>query len=87
MSPTPLIDVHAHVLPDYVEAAVAARLPQPDGMPGYPAWSEGAAIDAMDRLGECELALLAGKAPMFVGHRPCGFVLRQLAQPLGDHLI
>ncbi|GAY13758.1 amidohydrolase family protein [Mycobacterium sp. shizuoka-1] len=35
-----LVDVHAHFLTDeYVAAAVAAGLENPDGMPGWPSWS------------------------------------------------
>ena len=47
-----LIDVHAHIVPDfYVEAAKAAGITRPDGMPGFPAWNEAAALAVMDRQG------------------------------------
>ena len=48
----PRIDVHAHFIPDfYREAALAAGLTKPDGMPEWPAWSEQEALATMDRLG------------------------------------
>ncbi len=47
-----LVDVHAHVLPDwYVAAAKAAGHATPDGMPGWPSWSVGDHLDLMDRVG------------------------------------
>ncbi len=46
------IDVHAHYIPDfYREAAVAAGHAQPDGMPGFPAWSPAEMLAMMDRQG------------------------------------
>ncbi|OLP03536.1 amidohydrolase [Mycolicibacterium porcinum] len=40
MSSTPLVDVHAHFLTDdYVDAAIAAGIEHPDGMPRWPSWS------------------------------------------------
>jgi predicted TIM-barrel fold metal-dependent hydrolase len=47
-----LIDVHAHIVPDFfVEAAKAAGRGQPNGMPGYPPWDEAAALAMMNRQG------------------------------------
>jgi predicted TIM-barrel fold metal-dependent hydrolase len=38
--PAGLVDVHAHFLTDrYVDAARAAGISEPDGMPGWPSWS------------------------------------------------
>ena len=47
-----LVDVHAHFLPpDYVAAAKAAGHLEPDGMPGWPAWSEAQHLELMDAHG------------------------------------
>ncbi|MFC8143517.1 amidohydrolase family protein [Streptomyces paradoxus] len=47
-----LIDVHAHLLPDfYVQQATAAGHAHPDGMGGWPTWSVQAHLDLMDRNG------------------------------------
>ncbi|WP_040865348.1 amidohydrolase family protein [Nocardia exalbida] len=46
------IDVHCHYLPEfYREALVANGHSRPDGIWGIPAWTEGAALVAMDELG------------------------------------
>lgn len=46
------IDVHQHYLPDvYVDALESAGKSPPDGMPSTPAWSEAAALVAMNQLG------------------------------------
>ncbi|MFE9031409.1 amidohydrolase family protein [Streptomyces iakyrus] len=47
-----LIDVHAHLLPDfYVQEATAAGHAHPDGMGGWPSWSVQAHLELMDRHG------------------------------------
>ncbi|MGC5396087.1 amidohydrolase family protein [Streptomyces sp. DT20] len=52
MTPTSLIDVHAHFVTDsYVAAARSAGIEHPDGMPGWPAWSVEQHLDLMDRSG------------------------------------
>ncbi|MCS0603669.1 amidohydrolase [Streptomyces sp. LP11] len=52
MTPTGLIDVHAHFVTDgYVTAARSAGIEHPDGMPGWPTWSAGQHLDLMDRGG------------------------------------
>ncbi|MEU8710005.1 amidohydrolase family protein [Streptomyces sp. NPDC048565] len=52
MTPTGLIDVHAHFVTDsYVAAARSAGIEQPDGMPGWPAWSVERHLDLMERSG------------------------------------
>lgn len=44
------IDVHQHYLPEfYRQAAAAAGLSQPDGIPGLPKWDVQSALDIMDR--------------------------------------
>jgi 6-methylsalicylate decarboxylase len=51
MTPTStgLVDVHAHFLTDgYVEAAKAAGIVQPDGMPGWPGWTVDEHLALMD---------------------------------------
>lgn len=49
---TPLIDVHAHYLPDaYRDAATSAGHEQPDGFPYLPSWSADEHLALMDRLG------------------------------------
>jgi len=61
--PSGKIDVHAHYIPEhYREALVAAGRDRPDGIPGLPAWSEAAALDAMDRL-DVRLAILSISSP------------------------
>ncbi|WP_069759961.1 amidohydrolase family protein [Streptomyces sp. LUP47B] len=61
--PSPLIDVHAHLLPDfYVQQATAAGHAQPDGMAGWPSWSVEAHLDLMDRNG-IETAMLSMSSP------------------------
>jgi 6-methylsalicylate decarboxylase len=46
---TALIDVHAHFLTDrYVQAAQAAGITQPDGMPMWPSWSVDDHLQLMD---------------------------------------
>lgn len=46
------LDVHAHYVTDhYLDALRAAGLGQPDGMPGLPDWSSGAALDLMAKTG------------------------------------
>ncbi|MFF3846478.1 amidohydrolase family protein [Streptomyces sp. NPDC002328] len=58
-----LIDVHAHLLPDfYVQQATAAGHAHPDGMGGWPAWSVQAHLDLMDRNG-IETAMLSISSP------------------------
>ncbi|MFE2212908.1 amidohydrolase family protein [Streptomyces canus] len=58
-----LIDVHAHLLPDfYVEQATAAGHAHPDGMGGWPSWSVEAHLDLMDRNG-IETAMLSMSSP------------------------
>ena len=48
----PLVDVHAHFVPEhYRAAAVAAGHGHPDGFPSFPAWSEKAMLETMDRIG------------------------------------
>ncbi|MEV3907351.1 amidohydrolase family protein [Streptomyces canus] len=61
--PSGLIDVHAHLLPDfYVEQATAAGHAHPDGMGGWPSWSVEAHLDLMDRNG-IETAMLSMSSP------------------------
>ncbi|MEH0509987.1 amidohydrolase family protein [Streptomyces sp. B21-106] len=58
-----LIDVHAHMLPDfYVQHATAAGHAHPDGMGGWPSWSLQAHLDLMDRNG-IETAMLSMSSP------------------------
>ena len=58
-----LIDVHAHLLPDfYVQQATAAGHAHPDGMGGWPSWSVQAHLDLMDRNG-IETAMLSMSSP------------------------
>ena len=62
-STSPRLDVHAHFIPDfYREAALAAGISKPDGMPEWPAWSEQEALATMDRLG-IGAALLSLSSP------------------------
>ncbi len=59
----PLIDVHAHFLPEtYRQAALAAGHEHPDGFPELPAWSAAEHLDAMHRLG-IETSLLSISSP------------------------
>ncbi|MFF3976364.1 amidohydrolase family protein [Streptomyces sp. NPDC001828] len=52
MTPTGLIDVHAHFVTDsYVTAARSAGIEHPDGMPGWPSWSVEQHLDLMERSG------------------------------------
>ncbi|MEU1123391.1 amidohydrolase family protein [Streptomyces sp. NPDC005899] len=52
MTPTGLIDVHAHfVTESYVAAARSAGIKHPDGMPGWPTWSVEQHLDLMDHSG------------------------------------
>src|ERR1700712_1244071 len=52
MAEVSLIDVHAHYLTDhYVEAAKAAGIVHPDGMPGWPTWSADDHLALMDDTG------------------------------------
>ncbi|MER7692491.1 amidohydrolase family protein [Streptomyces sp. NPDC097610] len=58
-----LIDVHAHLLPDfYVQQATAAGHAHPDGMGGWPSWSVQGHLDLMDR-GGIETAMLSMSSP------------------------
>ncbi|MFM9634048.1 MULTISPECIES: amidohydrolase family protein [Streptomyces] len=58
-----LVDVHAHLLPDfYVRQATAAGHAHPDGMGGWPSWSVTAHLDLMDRNG-IETAMLSISSP------------------------
>ncbi|MFM9499959.1 amidohydrolase family protein [Streptomyces galilaeus] len=58
-----LVDVHAHLLPDfYVQQATAAGHAHPDGMGGWPSWSVKAHLDLMDRNG-IETAMLSISSP------------------------
>ncbi len=62
-STSPRLDVHAHFIPDfYREAALAAGISKPDGMPEWPAWSEQEALATMDRL-HIGAALLSLSSP------------------------
>jgi predicted TIM-barrel fold metal-dependent hydrolase len=50
MADESLIDVHAHYLTDrYVEAARAAGISHPDGMPGWPSWTVDDHLALMDQ--------------------------------------
>ncbi|UUU35809.1 amidohydrolase [Streptomyces sp. CA-210063] len=61
--PSSLIDVHAHLLPDfYVQQATAAGHTHPDGMGSWPSWSVQAHLDLMDRNG-IETAMLSMSSP------------------------
>lgn len=58
-----LIDVHAHLLPDfYVQQATAAGHAHPDGMGDWPTWSVETHLDLMDRNG-IETAMLSMSSP------------------------
>ncbi|MFF7945596.1 amidohydrolase family protein [Streptomyces griseorubiginosus] len=58
-----LIDVHAHLLPDfYVQQATTAGHAHPDGMAGWPTWSVRDHLDLMDRNG-IETAMLSLCSP------------------------
>lgn len=58
-----LIDVHAHLLPDfYVEQATAAGHAHPDGMGGWPSWSVRDHLELMDRNG-ISTAMLSLSSP------------------------
>lgn len=58
-----LIDVHAHLLPDfYVQQATAAGHTHPDGMGSWPSWSVQAHLDLMGRNG-IETAMLSMSSP------------------------
>ncbi|MFD9195923.1 amidohydrolase family protein [Streptomyces phaeochromogenes] len=58
-----LIDVHAHLLPDfYVQQATAAGHAHPDGMGGWPTWSVQTHLDLMDRNG-IDTAMLSMSSP------------------------
>jgi 6-methylsalicylate decarboxylase len=62
-NPMSLIDVHAHfVTDDYLAAALAAGCTNPDGMPGWPAWSLQEQLDDMDRR-EIDKAVLSISSP------------------------
>ncbi|KFG01610.1 amidohydrolase [Streptomyces scabiei] len=61
--PYGLIDVHAHLLPDfYVQQATAAGHAHPDGMGGWPSWSVQAHLDLMDHHG-IDTAMLSMSSP------------------------
>ncbi|MGW4346711.1 amidohydrolase family protein [Streptomyces sp. NPDC004690] len=52
MTPTGLVDVHAHFVTDgYVAAARSAGIEHPDGMPGWPDWSVEHHLGLMERAG------------------------------------
>lgn len=58
-----IIDVHAHfVTPGYLDAARAAGLDHPDGMPHYPTWSVAEHLKLMDAIG-VERAVLSISSP------------------------
>lgn len=60
------IDVHQHYLPDaYVDALESAGKSPPDGMPSTPAWSEAAALVAMNQLGIAK-AMCRYRHPAFI---------------------
>lgn len=52
MSRAPVIDVHAHYVPDFYRQALTDHgHAQPDGFPHIPDWSAEEHLSAMDRLG------------------------------------
>ncbi|WP_328504639.1 amidohydrolase [Streptomyces sp. NBC_00457] len=58
-----LIDVHAHLLPDfYVQQTTAAGHAHPDGMGGWPTWSVRTHLDLMDR-NDIKTAMLSMSSP------------------------
>jgi predicted TIM-barrel fold metal-dependent hydrolase len=57
------IDLHAHYLPDFYRAALAAAgLSRPDGIPAIPSWDETTALQAMDAL-SVRTAMLSISSP------------------------
>jgi predicted TIM-barrel fold metal-dependent hydrolase len=64
MSPRPSrIDLHAHYVPDFYRAALAAAgLSSPDGIPAVPSWDETTALQAMDAL-SVRTAMLSISSP------------------------
>lgn len=79
---TPLIDVHSHFLtPRYVAEAKSAGHGNPDGMPGWPEWTEDAQLASMDRWG-VGLAMLSISSPGI--HFGDDAAARELARHVND---
>ena len=77
-----LVDVHAHFLTDrYVAAARAAGHENPDGMPGWPAWSADEHLRLMDQW-NVETAFLSISSPGV--HFGGDTAARVLAQHVND---
>lgn len=86
-----LIDVHAHLLPDfYVQQATPAGHAHPDGMGGWPQWSVQSHLDLMDPNG-IETAMLSMSSPgvHFGDDKPARLLARRVneyaAEPTRDH--
>jgi predicted TIM-barrel fold metal-dependent hydrolase len=81
------IDLHAHFIPDaYREFLVAASQGSPDGIKALPAWSAGAALEAMEKL-EIEKAFLSISSPgVFFGDIEATRSISRLANEDAVHL-
>ncbi|MCX5254518.1 amidohydrolase [Streptomyces canus] len=81
-----LIDVHAHLLPDfYVQQATAAGHAHPDGMGGWPTWSVETHLDLMDR-NAIETAMLSMSSPgvHFGDDKAAGLLARRVNEHTAD---
>lgn len=81
------IDVHCHYLPEfYREALVANGHERPDGIWGIPAWSEQAALEAMDEVGVTTSYLSISSPGVHFGDGPAAAELARRVNEEGARL-
>jgi predicted TIM-barrel fold metal-dependent hydrolase len=82
------VDTHAHYLPsEYVAAGNAAFPTGPDGMPGFPAWNVGMALETMDALNISASVLSVSSPGVHFGDATAARVLARQVNDAGAKVV